>query len=154
MFSGSVKQKSEYGRLNERIALGLEYLAKQDLGALGPGKYTIDGQRVWLLVVDYDTKPYDEAFFEGHLHLAEVHMALEGEELVYWAPKPEMTQVPETQEQRAHDKYYFTGQPAGQLCLSRDRFICFLPEDIHMTKVMTERPRSIRKAVLKVQMDS
>lgn len=153
MFSGSLGQGCTYDGLNPRIAQGLEYLAGQDLEHLAEGKYPIDGQKLWLLVVNYNTKPYEEAFFEGHEHLAEVHLALDGEEQVYWAPKEEMEQDPEDEEQRAHDKYYYTGQPAGQLCLKGGRFAGFLPEDIHMTKVMTDQPRPIRKAVLKIQLE-
>lgn len=153
MITDSLKNWSLYRGVGERMAAGLEYLASREIGTYQDGRYPILGDQLWLLVVTYETKPYEEAFFEGHEGMAEVHLVLEGEERVYWGPKSQMQRDPVTEEQRAKNKYNYTGVPAGNTILRGDQFACFLPEDIHMTKVLVQEPQTVRKAVLKVSLE-
>lgn len=152
MIADSLKNYEQYKGACEGLDKGLAYVATHDISSYADGKYEIDGGKVWLLLVTYDTKPYEEAFFEGHSHLTEVHMMLSGEEKVYWAPIGQMKMDPASEENVTKDKYIYRGIPTGEELLSGDRFVCFFHDDIHMTKVMANKATTIRKAVIKIQM--
>ena len=45
-----------YTSLSERIAKAFAYINKTDLLQIDPGKYEIDGDNIFALIQEYDTK--------------------------------------------------------------------------------------------------
>ena len=66
MVHDHITYRSAYFNLSPGIRLALEYLARTDLGALGEGRHDVDGDRVFALVSDYDTRCSSETFWEAH----------------------------------------------------------------------------------------
>lgn len=55
-----------YQSVNERIAKGFEFLHNTDLDAIPSGKHDIDGDTIFALVQEYQTKPLAECKLESH----------------------------------------------------------------------------------------
>jgi hypothetical protein len=56
MVHDHIKYASEYFNLSQGIRTALEYLATADLAALEPGRHDVQGDEVFALVSDYQTR--------------------------------------------------------------------------------------------------
>ena len=56
MVHDHIKYRSAYFNLSPGIRLALEYLGHANLGALSEGRHEVDGDRVFALVSDYETR--------------------------------------------------------------------------------------------------
>src|SRR5205085_4696393 len=76
---------SMYFGLGERLATALRYLQSTDLDAIQPGRYEVDGSRLFVLVQQYDTKPKEKGFWEAHRNYIDVQYVHQGVELIGYA---------------------------------------------------------------------
>ena len=77
-----IKYRSAYFNLSPGIRLALEYLEREDLGALGEGRHDVDGDHVFALVSDYDTRLPSETFWEAHRRHVDVQYVHAGIERI------------------------------------------------------------------------
>src|SRR2546423_457006 len=68
-----------------RIQRALEYLCRFE-AHLKPGRYDLDGERVYALVQQYTTKPVEQSQFEAHRRYIDVQYVHAGRETILWAP--------------------------------------------------------------------
>lgn len=81
MILGTVQYPSRYGGLGIGVKKGLEYLAAQGkLDALPLGRRELDGENLFLEVVETATEPHATRYFEAHRRYIDVHITLRGEE--------------------------------------------------------------------------
>ena len=77
-----ISHASEYFNLGPGICTALEYLQQTDIGALTAGRHAVDGDRVFALVSDYDTKLPEETFWEAHRQHIDVQYVHAGKERI------------------------------------------------------------------------
>ena len=137
-----------YAALSDGIAQGIAYLAAH-AGTLTVGRHPVDGDRVYVNVMTYETKP--ETPFEAHRKYIDIQCILQGCERMGWAP---LEKVCET---KAYDDAgdcalykgegeYFTA-PAGTVAI-------FYPEDAHAPSQTAAAPCQVLKAVVKVAVEA
>lgn len=86
----SLSDKSIDAALGPKFAPALAFLRRPDLADLAPGRYDIDGARVFAIVSDNDLKAVGEMQRpEFHKRYADVQAPLTGEELFGLPPLPE-----------------------------------------------------------------
>jgi YhcH/YjgK/YiaL family protein len=138
---------SSYVTLHPRFAQVLEFVQRQPLDQLPDGKHEIDGQNLFVIVSEYDTKLVEDCIFEAHRKYIDVQVMLRGEERMGVAPLSRVESVP-YQEER--DLTILRGD-ADFLLLSAGYFTIFFPQDGHIPGVMNQQqPGKVRKAVFKV----
>ncbi|WP_347713250.1 YhcH/YjgK/YiaL family protein [uncultured Fretibacterium sp.] len=148
MILGTVQYPSRYGGLGIGVKKGLEYLAAQGrLDALPLGRRELDGENLFMDVVETTTEPHAARRFEAHRRYIDIHITLQGEEWYGYAPVEDLKAVEPYSAER--DIQFFTGEgvyfqvPAGQ-------FVLFFPEDAHKPCVCFKEPGNVRKLILKV----
>ena len=119
MILGTVQYPSRYGGLGIGVKKGLEYLAAQGrLDALPLGRRELDGENLFLDVVETATEPHAARRFEAHRRYIDIHITLQGEEWYGYAPVEDLKAVEPYSAER--DIQFFTGEgvyfqvPAGQ----------------------------------------
>lgn len=138
-----------YEGLHPRLQKGLQFLQGNDLAAMKPGKYEIEGDKVFVLIQEYETKPEDAARYESHYRYTDIQCMVEGEEKMGFTSMGNMKRVEEIQEA---DNMFYEGKgdfflvPAGS-------FAIFTPQDIHVAGIFVDEPKFIKKALIKALCD-
>lgn len=150
MILGTVRYPSRYGGLGIGVKKGLEYLAAQEaLDALPLGRHEIDGDSLFVDVVETATVHHGSKPFEAHRRYLDIHVTLRGEEWYGYAPVEDLKTVEPYSAER--DIQLFGGEgvyfqvPSGQ-------FVLFFPEDAHKPCVCFKEPGAVRKLILKVRL--
>ena len=155
MILGTVQFPTRYGGLGEGVKRGLAWLAERDLNALEPGRYEIDGDKIFVKVSEVMTKAPAEALFEAHRRYIDIHITLSGEEWFGHAilnsnqdvAAPHLEEV--TPYNEAKDVAFYKGDGV-YMQAPPGHFVLFMPEDAHKPSVYFKEPGLIKKLVLKV----
>jgi YhcH/YjgK/YiaL family protein len=137
-----------YKNLGERISKSFDYIEQTDLKNLAPGKYEIDGENIFALVNEYQTKLESEGKLEAHKKYIDVQYVIDGEELMGYAPLNGQEILDPYKEE--NDIVFFTGDKSF-IKVSAGMFAIFFPEDVHMPGISSDKSSSVKKLVIKVR---
>ena len=147
MIIDTLENKARYTHLSPLLAKGLdaicEYADRQ------PGKYEIDGDRLFLMVQEYQTKEMADSVWESHHDYVDVHCVLCGEECVGYANGVAALETVSAYN-GAQDAELFTGNGSFLRCKA-GMFAVFFPYEPHMPCVAAEGPAFTKKIVVKVK---
>ncbi|MBX3010879.1 MAG: YhcH/YjgK/YiaL family protein [Caldilineaceae bacterium] len=132
--------------LAARLQAAFDYLQNTDLENTEPGKVEIDGNRVFALVQEYNTKPRAQGFWEAHRQYLDVQYVAKGVEHMGFANLEQLTAG-------AYDaaKDYVPAEGAGSfVLLPAGMFTIFMPQDAHMPGIAVNEPQPVKKVVVKV----
>lgn len=136
-----------YEGLGEKFKKAFEYLKKTDFINTKPGKYEIDGDEIFAIVNEYETKPKEDAELESHVRYADVQYIAEGVEQIGWAPL--VTQEVSKPYSEENDVMFVTGD-ANFNWMDQGMFAVFFPKDLHMPGV-NDQTSYVKKVVVKVK---
>ena len=137
-----------YHGIGPRFARALTYLAETDLVAMAPGRYDIDGDDVFVMVQEYDSKPKSEGFWEAHRAYADVQFVISGAEHMGFAPTSTLTAGDFDAE-----RDFLPLEGSGLfLPLTAGQFIILWPQDAHMPGMAIDTSTPVKKAVVKVRL--
>lgn len=152
MILDSLDNRTQYSQLHPGICLALEQLATTDFSSHAPGKYPIDGDRVFAIVNDYQPKERTQAPFEIHKEYIDVQFVVSGEEQCGCLPLS--NRQPDTDYNAEKDFSEFDSSrlldEANFITLKAGMFAIFFPGDIHMPGVQPSS-HTVRKVVVKVK---
>ena len=137
-----------YAGVNDRLATAFQYLAAHDFTQIEPGRYELDGERVYAMVQQYDTKPSNQGKWEAHRQYIDVQYVAAGTERMGYAPLESLSAGPYHEDGDyllLEGEGIFLPMPAGT-------FVVLAPQDAHMPGVASvSGPSPVRKVVVKVQ---
>ena len=134
--------------LGGRIEAALRYLQDTDFRQIDPERYAIDGDQVYAMVQEYDSKPKAEGFWEAHRKYLDVQYVAAGAEHMGYAPATTLLAGAYEEE---NDFVKLEGE--GEFFLLREGFFCILaPQDAHMPGMAIDQPEPVKKVVVKVQL--
>jgi len=150
MIIDHIKNASTYQGLTGGIRKALDYLAQTDFSALAPGRYEIEGDRVYALVQHYNTRLREKGLWEAHRRYIDVQFVSSGIESMGYAPLETMTV---TQPYAADkDCVLFSGN-GDFVTATSGTFVIFFPQDVHMPCLACGAPQPMLKVVVKVAVD-
>ena len=56
----------QYKAISPRLAKAIDYLLSNDMKSMEPGKYAIDGDEIYFMVNQYESKPVADCRAETH----------------------------------------------------------------------------------------
>lgn len=146
MIIDSVKNIKNYKGL-DKIYDVLMFIEKTDFSNMPLGKYHIDGDDLFYMVQEYDTKQ-DENIGEVHEKYIDIQLIVKGEEIIGYAPiSCEKTLV---EEKPDNDCTFYSCETTKMLLKDGD-FMVLYPNDIHSPGLMNIVPSKCRKVVFKVK---
>jgi biofilm protein TabA len=138
---------AQYKGLGNRMAKAIKFLQENDLGSFETGRYTIEGDEIYFMVNQYDTKPEGECKPETHRKYIDIQYVLEGSEMMGYLPLEGQTPSIEYNPSKDVEFYQVNTDlfevKAGMIAI-------FFTQDIHQPGVMVEAPKPIKKVVVKV----
>jgi YhcH/YjgK/YiaL family protein len=134
-----------YRDLSPRIARAFDYLGEADLrGALGT--FTIDGDRLYAMIQEYETIPAAHGCWEAHRRYIDLQYVVDGSERIGYAHLDRLaagTYDPE--------RDFLPLRGAGDfLTLNPGDFMLLFPEDAHLPRIAVAAPAPVRKVVVKI----
>ena len=130
-----------------RVYTALEFAKKTDFSAMPIGKYELDGDNIFYMVQEYETKPYTNVA-EAHDKYIDIQFIVSGEEVIGYAP-------------RCCDKKLIESHPDNDytlfecettfLDLFEGNFMVVYPNDIHSPGLMKNEPKKCKKVVFKIK---
>lgn len=153
MIIDNIKNAKLYYNLEARIKKALDYIQQTDLKNLQPGKYEIDGDNIFALISEYETKPESEGKLEAHKKYNDVQYVIEGEELMGYSPLGNQQVLEPYKEE--NDIIFYRGENhlSGFCRITAGMFAIFFPEDVHMPGICAEKKCPVKKLVIKVKVD-
>lgn len=149
MIYANNKDALRYQGIHPDLDVALKQITPTFLASLGDDRVVIKDDDIYGFKVTFDTIPEEKAFFENHKIYIDIHIVLEGTEMMEIA-------LPETLErcgqQPEKDAYFYHGKGHHRLVLTPGNFLVAFPEDAHKTQMMVDRPRPVTKAVIKIRL--
>ncbi|MCX5772153.1 MAG: YhcH/YjgK/YiaL family protein [Candidatus Hydrogenedentes bacterium] len=138
----------DYNWPSERFNVGFYHLERLPQNS-PEGRIEIDGDNVFCMVQNYETKPRDEQRYEAHRNYADIQILLQGEESILWAPQKELT-VAEPYKPDA--EMYALDKDPTDIVLKPGRFCVLFPQDAHAPCTIHVVKQKVRKAVVKIRL--
>ena len=143
------KENAElYIGVGDRINNALNFINNTDCESLALGRHDIDGDDVFALVSEYETKDAANCQLEAHRKFIDVQYVVNGEEQIGYAP---LLDQPASMDYNENDDFVLYPAPASFTRIESGMFAIFYPGDLHMPGIMTERVSSVKKIVIKVR---
>ena len=138
-----------YTGLNKRISKAFDFIVKNDLTKMELGKHKIDGDKIFALLQEYDTKEVSEGKLERHFKYIDLQYVIQGAERMgvsTWT-----NQIPIDENQEAD--YAFYSGDSSLIKIDEGMFAIFFPHDLHMPCIKLNDISKVRKVVIKIMID-
>ncbi|MHC4287264.1 MAG: NanQ anomerase/TabA/YiaL family protein [Planctomycetota bacterium] len=141
-----------YAGLGKKIAIGLGLLNEDSVCNAAPGKYDVDGENLFYIVDEYETKPVQEGRLEIHRKYLDIQYIVSGEECIGVAPLEGLTE--ETVYDGKRDLAFYKFEPSmSKLHLKQGMFAIFWPNEPHMPGRSINKTEMVKKIVVKIRME-
>ncbi|HSL90611.1 MAG TPA: YhcH/YjgK/YiaL family protein [Ignavibacteriaceae bacterium] len=148
MIVDKLSNSTLYYGLSEEINRAFSYLHNTNFNDVPPGKYEIDGDKVFAIVAEYQTEDESEGKPESHKKYIDVQYVVKGSELIGYAPL--VNQVISEPYNEENDIIFYKTK-CSFLELSKGMFAIFYPDDIHLPGIKVGEKILVKKVVVKVR---
>lgn len=147
MIFGNIHNLKEFPFLEEKVKECFEYAKSHNLVSYEKGSYEIDGEKLFVNIVEYTTTKPEERFWEAHKNYLDVHVMLQGTEQI----DLNFIQNMDVKEFVEKDDFLpMNGDKNSSVILREGDFLICYPSDGHRTAVAVQEPEKIKKAIFKV----
>ena len=140
-----------YSQNPERWDKAFQFLNRENLATLEPGRYELEGADLFVNVDEYITKNEADARFEAHQQYADIQYLVSGEEKIGVLPLKNTTVT--TPYNAEKDIVFLTSEDENYRVATAERFFVFFPDDAHRPCVKTGDNSRVRKVVVKVRIE-
>ena len=148
MVFGNLDHIEEFSFLEEEIKECFDYARTHDLASFERGSHEIDGEGLFVNIVEYTTTVPEERFWEAHKKYLDVHLMLSGTEQI------DLNFIQNMEKKEFVEKNDFLpleGEKNSFVQLKKGDFLVCYPSDGHRTAVAVKGPERIKKAIFKVK---
>lgn len=115
----------------------------------GISRMSLDDGNVKISCMEYTTRPCDQCKKETHYVFADIHVCLEGVEIIGYNHVKNLTPITEYDPEK--DKIFFDGQ-MNYIRLLPGMFALTMPEDVHSAMMMEDSPAPAQKLIIKCKL--
>lgn len=126
----------------------MEFAETHDLMNFEKGSYEIDGDNLFVNIVEYKTTEAENRFWEAHRYYLDLHFMLRGPEQI------DLNFIGNMEQKEFVEKDDFLpleGEKNSHVILQEGDFLLCYPEDAHRTAVAVNGPAEIKKAIFKIR---
>ena len=136
-----------YYGLGINFKRAFEYLKSVDLNNIECGKYEIDGNNIFISIMEYTTKNIDECLWEAHKKYIDIQYVISGSEKMGYINVNNISII----NGYNSDNDILFGEGVGQFTIVKEgEFTIFTPNDGHMPSLNVNNPEVVKKAVIKI----
>lgn len=135
--------------LPEELRQAIEYIKANVTETTEKGKHEIDGSRLFYLISEDMTEPFEKRRAEYHARYLDIQIVLKGQEGMTFSVLP--AGKPDTDWLADKDIAFLAeGEQEKTLILNEGDFVVFYPQEVHKPLCAVGAPASVRKAVVKL----
>jgi YhcH/YjgK/YiaL family protein len=123
-------------------------LKETNFAEIAKGKYKIDGENIFSIVNEFETKDKHECEVEAHKKHIDIQYLVKGTELFGYAPLTTQKAVVDYDELNDLTIYK---EDVSFIKLEAGMFIIFYPTDLHQPEVREFEPVTVKKVVVKIK---
>jgi biofilm protein TabA len=146
MILDSLKNAASTLTLNPFFKQAFDYIQMNDLSKMEPGKIVLDGENLFISVMENEGKEPEAAKMETHRKYLDIQIILSGQETMGWTAVENCLDAMDAYNPDK-DIQFFTNKPTTYVTVNTGEFIIFFPEDGHAPGI---GQGLIKKAVVKV----
>lgn len=147
MILDKIENTALYRSLHPGIKKAFDFIQKNDFSSFLPGKYEVEGDKIFVLVNEYETKKASETFPEAHRKYIDIQLMVSGNELFGYAPFSGQKVQSEYNEKK--DIAFFNSK-VDFFELKPGMFAIFFNNELHQPGILIEKPKTVKKVVVKV----
>lgn len=153
MIYSSIYANDDLSKYPSAIRAGIEYLKNTDFTGMEAGRYEINGDDMYALLMDVETAPVEKKRPESHKDYLDIQYVVSGAERQGVAPDLRQAELIES---RPEKDIYFYAPYEGEsfITVTAGSYTVFFPDDIHRPACMLHAPAKVRKVVLKIKMSA
>lgn len=137
----------QYLNHKEQWDKAFAFLKNQNLRNLKPGKYEIDGDKVFATVTEAPSKTFEESTWESHRKYQDIQYVIRGEEKIGVAS---IASANVTKHYNAAIDAAFYTTEGSYYAADPTVFFIFFPENLHRPNIKVEKYPVVKKVVVKV----
>jgi biofilm protein TabA len=141
-----------YFKNSDRWNKAFAFLKDNDLSKLDLKRHDLDGDNLFVIVSEYNTKNPEDARFEAHRNYIDIQYVVSGSELIGIAPLASQDTVHQPYDS-TKDIEFFSVKNGITAKATPANFFIFFPEDAHEPGLKIETNTPVRKVVVKVKID-
>ena len=148
MVFGNIRDRKDFGWLEDVVGKCFDYAAANDLLSFEKGSHPIDGDDLFVNIVEYETTNAEDRFWEAHRQYLDLHLMLRGPEQI------DVNFIDNMEQKEFVEKDDFLpleGDPNSHVVLRDGDFLLCYPADAHRTAVKVADPTTIKKAIFKIR---
>ena len=147
MIIDKIENSQLYAGVSERIAKAFAYINSTDLLNTEVGKYEIDGENVFALVQEYNTKNLEDCKLESHFEHIDIQYLISGTENMGVSILNK--QIPHTVNNEKDVAFYKNDSTLFEL--TEGMFAIFFPDDLHCPCIKNVENSKVKKLVVKIR---
>lgn len=137
-----------YKGISKHLDKAIEFIMETDLQGLPLGRTEIDGNHVFINVMEANTKDAIELNFEVHKKYMDIQIDLIGTEMIQIATRP-IDEVETYNEGK--DIGFFKAEADTSCVMGPGRFIVCMADELHKPGIQVGSNTAIKKCVVKVE---
>jgi YhcH/YjgK/YiaL family protein len=141
-----------YFKNKERWNSAFDFLKSNDLTSIEAKRHDIDGNNLYVLVSEYNTKNEQDANYEAHRKYIDIQYVVKGKEIINITPLSLKDKTVQEYDE-TKDIEYFTVKEGGNFNADPGRFFVFFPGDAHRPSIKVDTAAPVRKVVVKLKID-
>ena len=149
MILDKLENASLYACISNNLQTGFEFLKNTNFSALEIGRHEIDGDQIFALVSEYDSKKPEDCRLEAHEVYTDIQYLVSGKELIGYETLQNQVLKSEYIPEKDISFYQGEGTP---LLIEAGMFAVFFPQDVHRPCIQAGQPEKVKKVVVKVKM--
>lgn len=146
MILDSIKNIADYSSIHPNLLKGVEFV-KQNAATIPVGKYILDSDNLYVMIVETDLRDAESAYLEAHREYIDVQVVIDGNETFAWSAIDSCTSVKDEYDAQS-DIMFFNDRPSTLINAVSGQFLVFFPEDAHAPLIGKGK---IRKAIIKAK---
>lgn len=150
MIFGHIAQPDTYSYLPAAMQQAIAFLQQTDMQNLPVGRHDIEGDLLYVNVMQFDTQPADQKQAEVHKEFIDIQYLISGVERIGFGLAH--CTNPIAKDYDPHSDYYLVESVVdeSEVILSPGMFAVFLPEQPHKPGCSIAQPTTLKKAVIKM----
>jgi len=142
-------QNADLYDISVSLKKGFDFLTSTNLETLEVGKYEIDGNDVFALISEYESKVHEDCRLEAHRKYADIQYIVSGKEAIGFNTLNNQAVLIDYNPDK--DIIFFSGETTP-LILENGMFAVFFPQDLHRPCMQINGPEKVKKVVVKVKL--
>ena len=138
---------NSYKGMNKNLDTAIDFILSHDLNELPMGKTVVDGDNVYINVMDAKAQPVEERAYEIHKNYMDIQMDLVGVERI---DTGDCTRMNCGEYNAEKDIAKVTAEDLAECIIGPENFIVCMPNEPHKPNIAVTEDVILKKAVCKV----